>query len=304
MRPQKEKSYILYMETKAFNGNKKYIGILLMLACALLWSANGLCIKLTPWNSMVLAGWRGFAGAVTLFLAMKLLKMKISINVRTVLIGVCVCATGFLYIIANRLTTAANAIVLQYTSPVWLVVLSMAFFKKRYRWLDYAAVLLTVGGIALFFMDELGLGGALGNLIAVIDGCSLGAAYLLMGESEGGNRLSGTLVGLVLMAIVGIPFTAVYPPEVTATSAAMVAVMGIFMLGLPYALYSVAINYCPPLGCVLISSIEIVLNPMWVWLGTGEMPDTFALIGSAVILITVTLWCALGGAQEKSIAAK
>lgn len=292
------------METKAFNGNKKYIGILLMLACALLWSANGLCIKLTPWNSMVLAGWRGFAGAVTLFLAMKLLKMKISINVRTVLIGVCVCATGFLYIIANRLTTAANAIVLQYTSPVWLVVLSMAFFKKRYRWLDYAAVLLTVGGIALFFMDELGLGGALGNLIAVIDGCSLGAAYLLMGESEGGNRLSGTLVGLVLMAIVGIPFTAVYPPEVTATSAAMVAVMGIFMLGLPYALYSVAINYCPPLGCVLISSIEIVLNPMWVWLGTGEMPDTFALIGSAVILITVTLWCALGGAQEKSIAAK
>lgn len=292
------------METKAFNGNKKYIGILLMLACALLWSANGLCIKLTPWNSMVLAGWRGFAGAVTLFLAMKLLKMKISINVRTVLIGVCVCATGFLYIIANRLTTAANAIVLQYTSPVWLVVLSMAFFKKRYRWLDYAAVLLTVGGIALFFMDELGLGGALGNLIAVIDGCSLGAAYLLMGESEGGNRLSGTLVGLVLMAIVGIPFTAVYPPEVTATSAAMVAVMGIFMLGLPYALYSVAINYCPPLGCVLISSIEIVLNPMWVWLGTGEMPDTFALIGSAIILITVTLWCALGGAQEKSIAAK
>lgn len=292
------------METKAFNGNKKYIGILLMLACALLWSANGLCIKLTPWNSMVLAGWRGFAGAVTLFLAMKLLKMKISINVRTVLIGVCVCATGFLYIIANRLTTAANAIVLQYTSPVWLVVLSMAFFKKRYRWLDYAAVLLTVGGIALFFMDELGLGGALGNLIAVIDGCSLGAAYLLMGESEGGNRLSGTLVGLVLMAIVGIPFTAVYPPEVTATSAAMVAVMGIFMLGLPYALYSVAINYCPPLGCVLISSIEIVLNPMWVWLGTGEMPDTFALIGSAIILITVTLWCALGGAHEKSIAAK
>lgn len=292
------------METKAFNGNKKYIGILLMLACALLWSANGLCIKLTPWNSMVLAGWRGFAGAVTLFLAMKLLKMKISINVRTVLIGVCVCATGFLYIIANRLTTAANAIVLQYTSPVWLVVLSMAFFKKRYRWLDYAALLLTVGGIALFFMDELGLGGALGNLIAVIDGCSLGAAYLLMGESEGGNRLSGTLVGLVLMAIVGIPFTAVYPPEVTATSAAMVAVMGIFMLGLPYALYSVAINYCPPLGCVLISSIEIVLNPMWVWLGTGEMPDTFALIGSAIILITVTLWCALGGAQEKSIAAK
>ncbi len=105
----------------------------------------------------------------------------------------------------------------------------------------------------------------------------------------------------VLMAIVGIPFTFVYPPEVTTISVVMVAVMGIFMLGLPYALYSVAINYCPPLGCVLISSIEIVLNPVWVWLGTGEMPDTFAMIGSAVILVTVTLWCALGGAQAKEI---
>ena len=217
------------------NGSKKYIGILLMLTCALLWSANGLCIKLTPWNSMVLAGWRGFAGAITLFIAMKALKMKISINGRTVLIGTCVCATGFLYI------------------------------------------------------------------IAIIDGCSLAGAYLLMGESEGGNRLSGTLVGLVLMAIVGIPFTFVYPPEVTTISVVMVAVMGIFMLGLPYALYSVAINYCPPLGCVLISSVEIVLNPVWVWLGTGEMPDTFAMIGSAVILVTVTLWCALGGAQAKEI---
>lgn len=279
--------------------NKKYIGILLMLACALLWSANGLCIKLTPWNSMVLTGWRGFAGAVTLFAAMKALKMKISINLRTVLIGVCVCATGFLYIIANRLTTAANAIVLQYTSPVWLVVLSMIFFKKRYRGLDYAAAIFTVAGIALFFMDQLAPGGALGNVIGIIDGCSLAGAYLLMGESEGGNRLSGTLMGLVLMALIGIPFTALYPPQVTAISALMVAVMGIFMLGLPYALYSVAINYCPPLGCVLISSIEIVLNPVWVWLGTGETPDKFALIGSAVILITVTLWCALGGAQEK-----
>ena len=66
-------------------------------------------------------------------------------------------------------------------------------------------------------------------------------------------------------------------------------------------MYSVAINYCPPLGCVLISSVEIVLNPVWVWLGTGEMPDTFAMIGSAVILVTVTLWCALGGAQAKEI---
>lgn len=279
--------------------NKSYIGMLLMLACALLWSLNGLCIKLVPWNSMVLAGWRGLAGAVTLIAAMKLLKYKISLNGRSILIGACICATGFLYIFANRLTTAANAIVLQYTSPVWLMVLSMIFFKRRYRALDYGAVLLTVAGITLFFLDELAPGGMLGNIIAIIDGCSMGAAYLLVGESDEPHRLSGILCGLVLMAVIGIPFTFVYVPEVTAATVGLVAVMGIFMLGLPYALYSIAINYCPPLGCVLISSVEIVLNPVWVWLGVGEAPDRFALIGSAVILVTVTLWCALGGAKRK-----
>lgn len=279
--------------------NKSYIGMLLMLTCALLWSLNGLCIKLVPWNSMVLAGWRGLAGAATLIVAMKALKYKISLNARSVLIGVSIGATGFLYIIANRLTTAANAIVLQYTSPVWLMVLSMIFFKRRYRALDYGAVMLTVAGIALFFLDELAPGGALGNVIAIIDGCSLGAAYLLVGESDEPHRLSGILCGLVLMALIGIPFTFVYVPEVTFQTAGLVALMGIFMLGLPYALYSIAINYCPPLGCVLIGSVEIVLNPVWVWLGVGEAPDMFALIGSAVILVTITLWCALGGAKQK-----
>lgn len=279
--------------------NKSYIGILLMCACALLWSLNGLCIKLVPWNSMVLAGWRGLAAAVTLYAAMKLLKYPIHFNLRAVLIGLCICATGFLYIIANRLTTAANAIVLQYTSPVWLMILSMLFFKKKYRGIDYGAVVLTVGGIALFFFDKLTPGGLLGNIIAIIDGCSLGAAYLLVGESDEAHRLSGILSGLVMMAVIGIPFTFFYKPEVTAVTVSLVAAMGIFQLGLPYALYSIAINYCPPLGCVLIGSAEIILNPVWVWLAVGEKPGTYALIGSAVLLVTITLWCALGGAKSK-----
>lgn len=280
--------------------NKKYMGILLMFICSLLWSLYGLLIKLTPWNSMVLNGWRGFGGAIALFVAMKMLKMKVTVNLRTVLIGVCVCATGFLFIIANRLTTAANAIVLQYTSPVWLVILSLTFFKKKFSGIDYAAVLLTVGGIALFFLDKLDAGGMLGNIIAVIDGCSLAGAYLLMGESKGAARLSGTLIGLVLMAVIGMPFTFVYPPEFTATSIALVAFMGIAMLGLPYILYAKAVDYCPPLGCALIASLEIVLNPTWVLIGTGEMPDTFALIGSAVILITITVWSALSARKESA----
>jgi len=279
--------------------NKPYIGMLLMLACALLWSLNGLSIKLVPWSAMVLAGWRGLAAALALFAAMKLLKYPVCLSRRTFLIGLCVCATGFLYIAANRLTTAANAIVLQYTSPVWMVALGMAFFRRKYRTLDYGAVLLTLLGVALFFFGKLTPGGITGNILAIADGCTLALVYLLVGESDEPRRLSGIFLGLALTALVGIPFGLVDPPSVTPAAVALVAAMGIFQLGLPYALYSVAINHCPPLGCVLIGSAEIVLNPVWVWLAVGEAPDAFALAGGAVILVTITLWCALGGAKPK-----
>lgn len=279
--------------------NKAYVGMLMMVACALLWSLNGLSIKLVPWNSMVLAGWRGLAGAGALLVMMKLLKYPLSLNLRAVLIGLCVCVTGFLFIVANRLTTAANAIMLQYTSPMWLMAMGIVFFKKKYRGLDYAAVTLTLVGIALFFLDELTPGGALGNIIALVDGCTLAGVYLLVGESDEAHRLSGIWSGLAMTALIGIPFSFVYPPELSPATVSLVAVMGVFQLGVPYALYSLAINYCPALGCVLIGSAEIVLNPVWVWLAVGEVPDTFALIGGALILVTITLWCALGGAKPK-----
>lgn len=278
---------------------KPHVGMLLMLACALLWSLNGLCIKLVPWNPMVLAGWRGLAGAGTLLLAMKLMKYPVRFTGRSLLIGACICATGFLYIIANRLTTAANAIVLQYTAPVWMMALGIVLLKKKYRGVDYAAVLLTLCGIALFFLDELTPGGTLGNIIAIIDGCTLAGAYLFMGESDQPRRLSGVFAGLLMMALIGIPFTFFFAPEVNVLTVSLVAVMGIFQLGLPYALYSIAVNHCSALGCVLIGSVEIVLNPVFVWLAIGEGPDRYALFGGALILVTITLWCALGGAKLK-----
>ena len=279
--------------------NKAYIGILLMLACALLWSLNGLSIRLIAWNAFVLAGWRGFFAAAALYAAMRLLKYRVVFDGRTALIGACVCATGLLYILANRLTTAANAIVLQYTSPVWRMAPGIILFGKRFRGVDFAAVALVLGGVALFFFDELTPGGALGNIIAIIGGCTLAGAYVLMGEAERPRRLSGVLAGLLMMALAGIPFTFLYPPKIAAADFALVAAMGVFMLGLPYALYGIASDHCPPLGCVIIGSAEIVLNPVWVWLALGEAPDRFALIGGAIILVTITLWCALGGAKPK-----
>lgn len=283
------------------NGEKRSpgVGVALMLACAVLWSTAGLFIKSVPWNSMVLAGWRGLAATLTLWLFMRRMHYRVCVDKRTVLIGLCVSGTSILFLIANRLTTAANAIVLQYTSPVFLVVLSMLFFRRRYRVADYVTVLVTVCGIALFFFDQLMPGSMLGNILALIDGVTMGAVYLFTGESDEERRLSGIFLGLAVTTAVGIPFTFVYPPEVTTVSVLAVIVMGVLQLGLPYALYSIAVKHCPTLACTLIASLEIILSPVWVWIFLGEMPGTFALLGSAVVVATITVWCCLGGAKER-----
>ena len=102
-----------------------------------------------------------------------------------------------------------------------------------------------------------------------------------------------------MTTLVGIPFTFVYPPEVTAASVLAVIAMGVLQLGLPYALYSIAVKHCPTLACTLIASLEIILSPVWVWIFLGEMPGTFAILGSIVVVATITVWCCLGGAKEQ-----
>lgn len=278
---------------------RPFVGMLLMLICAMLWSTAGVFIKSVSWHSMVLAGWRGLAATLTLWLFMRAMHYRVRIDKRTVTIGLCVSGTSIMYLIATRLTTAANAIVLQYTSPVFLVVLSILLFKRRYRLLDYAAVVITVSGIGLFFFDKLEIGGMLGNVIALIDGVSMGAVYLFSGESDEERRLSGILMGLAITTVVGIPFTFAHPPAVSAASVLAVVTMGVLQLGLPYAFFSLALKHCPTLACTLIASFEIILNPLWVWLSIGEMPGKFAIIGSAVLVTTITAWCCLGGAKEQ-----
>lgn len=248
---------------------------------------------------MVLAGWRGLAATLTLWLFMRKMHYRVRIDMRTVLIGLCVSGTSILFLIANRLTTAANAIVLQYTSPVFLVVLSMLIFRRRYRAADYVTVIITVCGIALFFFDQLTPGGMLGNILALIDGVTMGGVYLFTGESDEERRLSGIFLGLAVTTAVGIPFTVAYPPEVTVTSVLAVIAMGVLQLGLPYALYSIAVKHCPTLACTLIASLEIILSPVWVWIFLGEMPGMFAILGSVVVVATITVWCCLGGAKER-----
>lgn len=278
---------------------REYRGMLLMLVCAVLWSTSGFFIKLVPWGSLCILGVRGLFSTLVIFAYMRVKRMKMRFTKKNIVIGAAVALTAVLYIAAVKYTTAANAIVLQYTSPVWLLLLSVLVFKRKYRPGDYIVVAVTVLGIALFFFDELGAGGALGNFFAIFDGLTLGAVYLFSGESSEDERMTGIFVGNAASALVGLPFLLIDKPELTLITVGAVAVMGLFQVGLPYVIYSMALRTCPSLACALIASIEIVLNPVWVWLIVGETPGVYAIIGSAVIIGAITAWSCIKTRQEK-----
>lgn len=265
--------------------------ILEMLLCAALWSIAGIFIKLIPWNAFVIAGFRSFFAGLVMFAYMRLARIPFVLDRKSLLAGVALWLTFTCFVGTNKLTTAANAIVMQFTNPVFIIVLSAVFLHKRFDRADIAAVALTVVGIALFFFDQLTPGGLLGNIVGILAGLALGIFFMTLGDSGTAHRMSAILIAHVLTAAVAVPFAAVTKPALSALPVLYIVILGVFQLGIPYVLLGRASGYCPPLACSLLGAVEPLLNPVWVFFFDGEAPGPYALAGAAVVIVTITVWC-------------
>lgn len=274
-----------------------------MMASSLMWSSAGILIKLIPWSSMAIAGVRSLIAVLPVLLYMGLARLPFRLNRHSVLVGLSLGTTLLLFVAANKLTTAANAVVLQFTAPVYIVVLSGIFLGQKFRRADYLAVALTLGGIALCFADKMGAGSLGGNLASLGSGFTYGCMFLLTGQADKATRISGILLGQVFAALVGLPFLLVAPPVLSGVAVGSVIALGIVQLGIPYVLLAVAQSHCSALVCCLISALEPLLNPLWVFLLNGEAPGPLALVGSGVVIVTVTLWNIWSDRQTRRAAA-
>ena len=144
--------------------------ILLMVICASLWSIAGIFIKLIPWNPLVIAGFRSLISAFVVLAFMHAAKMKIKLNRFSIVSGIFIAGTFFAFVSANKMTTAANAIVLQFTSPIFILIISAIVFHQRFHKADLITVIVTLFGISLFFFDKLGTGSLLGNFLGFLAG--------------------------------------------------------------------------------------------------------------------------------------
>ncbi|MDP4109739.1 MAG: DMT family transporter [Bacillota bacterium] len=277
---------VLYLPLN--NARKK--SILLMLICATLWSIAGIFIKLIPWNPLIIAGFRSLIASGVIAIYMRSKGMRFTLNRTSVLCGIMLMLTCVGFVSATKLTTAANAIVLQYTSPIYIMLISAVLYRQRFRLADILTVGFTLFGISLFFFDQFSIGHPLGNIIGLLSGVTMAGMFVTTCKADGDARMSGILLGHIFTTLINAPMVFFIPTPFTGPAVLSILILGVVQLGIPYVLFGIAAQNCPPLACSLISTVEPLLNPVWVFLFAGEAPGPFALTGGAVVLGTITLW--------------
>lgn len=266
-------------------------GALQALGAALLFSISGVCIKAIPWSPLAINGARGAIGALVLALWMAAAHHRLHCNLAVGIGALSLCLTNILYIFAAKLTTAANAILLQYTSPLFVVLLLWIFARRRPSRRAVMTCLLVFGGTALFFCDRLTPGARLGSLLGLASGLTY-AGVFLSGLPQGADGVSSFLLAQLAGAALGLPFLAA-EKEFSPAALLAVALLGIFQIGLGFLLLARALAAVGPVTANLLCAIEPILNPLLVALVFGERPGRFALLGAALVLAGV-IWYQLG----------
>ena len=282
---------------------KEHVGILQMIACAVLWSIAGIFLKLLPWNALAACGLRSLIAGITIAVYMAIRHIPFALNRGTLVTGLLTGCVYICFVTANKPTTAANAIVLQFTAPVFIVLFSAVLYRTKIRKADLAVVLVVLAGIALFFFDQLGPSTALGNLIAIASGMFMAGMFMGVDRLDPQERFSAILIGQAVAFLVGLPAVIVTRPVMNPTTVSSILILGVFQLGLSYVLYVKASETCPPLACCLLSAAEPLLNPIWVMIFDGETPGVYAMVGGIIVIIAVTAWTVWDG-KQKEIAAE
>lgn len=277
---------------------KENIAVIEMLVCATLWSIAGILIKVIPWTGFSVAAMRGLIAGITIAVYMTLKKYRFILNKKTLITGILSAMVYTCFVCSNKMTTAANAIVLQFTSPVFIVIFTTIIYKTGIRRADLLVVLFTLAGITLTFLDKLESGYILGNFVAVGAGMFMAGMFVSVGNCEGEERFSGILLGQFFTFLIGLPSVIISKPEFTPAATAAILALGVFQLGISYILYIKSSKYCPPLACCLLGAVEPLLNPVWVMIFDGETPGVLALVGGIIVIASVTVWCIFG--KEKA----
>jgi drug/metabolite transporter, DME family len=264
--------------------------VVYVLIAVLLWSTGGLFIKLTTLDAYQVTFFRSLFAAITVLIITR--KDGLKINAFGIFTSIIYALLLFLFVWATKKTTAANAIFLQYTAPIYILILAPFIIGEKFHWRDLITVMVVLAGMSLFFVGRLKLEDYQGNTAALFSGVFLGLYIMLLRhpKAEGFNPAIAVIYGNLLLAILTAPSGIAALPTMMPMDWIAVTFLGIFQIGISYILFIKGVRGgTRPLDASLIGFIEPLLNPVWVFLFVGERPSQWALLGGGIIIAAIAI---------------
>jgi drug/metabolite transporter (DMT)-like permease len=274
-----------------------------MLLCVLCWSTSGLFIKFIGWHPMVIAGLRSGIAAVFMLLVRRgslfagaspgALTGKTSKGVPGMILLLAAAfssaGTKILYVTANKLTSPANAILLHHSAPVWAAFLGWFLIGERPGKRQWVSLVFVCAGLLLFFINSLNRGSLAGDGAALAAGLCFGAGMVFLRMNREGSPALCLFLSHCIPFVLGLPFIISHPPVFTPASAAAILFLGIVQVGAASLLYAYSIKRLRAIDAVFIDQLEPVLNPVWVFIFSGEVPAPLSMLGGIIIIGAVLM---------------
>lgn len=268
-------------------------GLIYISVTAFLWSSSGLFIKVLTLDAFQISFFRSSVAALTLVVItfLKYRKITFDFDYRTILASVFYSGILIFFVIANKLTTSANAIFLQFTAPIYLLFLEPLVLKTNFKKRDLITIIICTAGMALFFAEKLEIGSIYGNLIAICAGICFALFSLFikwkrkLGNS---NTIISVIYGNILVSLICLPliFDGQMP---TMAQSAVLLYMGAIQIGLSYFIFNIGIKYVSATESLIIAMLEAIFNPIWVFLGVREVPSFNAVTGGLIIFAAIII---------------
>jgi DME family drug/metabolite transporter len=267
---------------------------LAVLAAAVLFSTGGAAIKGCSLSGFAVAGLRSAFAAVVLLAFTPAVRGPW--NGRTIVVAAVYCVMMLLFVVGNKLTTAANTIFLQSAAPLYVMLLGPWLLGEPVRRQDLVMIVLMGCGLAMFFVGSdvpsvTAPNPATGNVVAVLGGVAWAATIVgvrwLGAEGRDGSAAPALVLGNVMAFVACLPWTP-SPASISTSDWLVLAYLGLFQVGLAYVFLRIGLHRVPALEASLLLLLEPVLNPVWAWIVQGEVPGPWS-IGGGVVILAVTV---------------
>lgn len=259
----------------------------LVFLSSMCFALGGLFFKICSWDALAISSARSILAAVCIGIFLTVRRHKYVVNRTVLMAALAITITNNLYAMANKLTTAGNTIVLQFSMPAFVILLMLVFYHKKPTRLEIGTCVTVLLGIICFFIDSLSAGNMFGNALALISGISY-ACFFIFNSREDSDPFTVIMLSYALAALIGLP--SLMKTDIAGSAApAILAVLGLGILqqGAGHICLALGIKDTSPVTAGLISGIEPILNPVLVAVFWHEMLTPLSLVGAAIVLVSV-----------------